>query len=218
MALKYKIFQFNPIEVNTYAIYDEHSSDCILVDVGCANEIQWQTLHNYIKDNNLKVKKLLLTHPHTDHFCGMGYAVKAFNLPISLHESAKKAFTFWNMYAQELGLEPLIEKNLSFEYLKYGQKINFANLEIEILDICGHCPGSIAYYIKQYNNKDLVLVGDGIFLNSIGRTDFPGADQNLLVSNIKSHIFTLPEDTIILCGHGPQTTVKYEKGNNPFLQ
>ncbi|MHC4423381.1 MAG: MBL fold metallo-hydrolase [Planctomycetota bacterium] len=100
-------------------------------------------------------------------------------------------------------------------FIEEGDKIEHANIKLEVLHTPGHTPGGISLYSKQ---DGLVLVGDTLFAGSVGRTDFPGASFAQLKKSIKEKLFTLPDETFCLPGHGPSTTIVHEKANNPFLQ
>lgn len=209
-----KQFVFNHFAENTYIVYD-NTKQCVIIDAGCNEKEEKQELYSYIEDNNLIVKKLLLTHPHIDHFCGMGELSLRYNIPITMHKDGKKIFEIFTLQAQSMNFNPVDMTNVEIEYIDYGDKIVFGdNHVLETLNASGHCPGSIAYYSKQ---EESVFVGDAVFCQSIGRTDLFGGDLDELLHNINNNIMTLPLDTHILCGHGSATDVDFEKSNNPYL-
>lgn len=209
-----KQFTFNHFEENTYIVYNEQK-DAALVDVGCAAKAEEDALYAYIKSENLNIKYLLLTHAHIDHFCGMSDASKYFNLPITMHKDGTKLFDIFTVQAPNMGFEAVDMSQVKFNYVQYDSEIKLSeDYVFKILDASGHCPGSIAYY----DVKDkAVFCGDAIFHMSIGRTDLYGGDLDVLLANIKKNILTLPEDTLLMCGHGQTSDIAYEKNNNPYV-
>ncbi|MBO6118810.1 MAG: MBL fold metallo-hydrolase [Bacteroidales bacterium] len=210
-----KQFVFNHFQVNTFVLYDK-TGQCVIIDAGCNEQTEKQELFSFIESNNLSVKKLLLTHAHLDHFCGMADLARKYNIPITMHENGKKIFHIFTLQAQGMNFQPVDMTDVAFEYINYGKEISFGdNYTLKTLNASGHCPGSIAYYSPSDN---AVFVGDAVFRQTIGRTDLFGGDLDELVDNINNNIMTLPLDTVILCGHGPQTDVEYERSNNPYIQ
>ncbi|MBR1774698.1 MAG: MBL fold metallo-hydrolase [Bacteroidales bacterium] len=209
-----KQFVFNHFQENTYILYDE-TKQCVIIDAGCNEKEEKEELFSFIDCNNFEVKKILLTHAHIDHFCGVADVAKRYNVPVCLHGEGKKIFDIFTLQAQGMNFQPIDMKGVNFEYINYGDEILFGNgYTLKTINASGHCPGSIAYYSEKDN---AVFVGDAVFRLSIGRTDLFGGDLDELVRNINNNIMTLPLDTQILCGHGPATDVDFEKANNPYL-
>lgn len=210
-----KQFVFNHFVENTYILFDK-TKQCVIIDAGCNEKEEIQELISYIENEKLLPQKLLLTHAHIDHFCGMPELARYFKIPIVMHEEGKKIFDIFALQTSSMNFQPIDMANVNFEYINYREKILFGdNYLLETINVSGHCPGSIAYY----SPKDAsVFVGDAVFYQSIGRTDLYGGDLDELVSNINNNIMSLPLDTQIFSGHGPMTDVDYEKTNNPYLQ
>lgn len=208
-----KVFAFNHYEVNCSVIYD-NTKECVLIDVCCQTEDEKQQLANFIKENNLIVKHLLITHAHIDHICGAYWASQTFNLPLQLHKDGERFLRIANAQADMMGFDVEGIDNITTKYISKEDKIEYGDSELIVFETPGHCAGSVCYYNQK---EGFVITGDVLFRDSIGRTDLPTGDFETLISSIKNNLFPLPENTICICGHGPSTTIGYEKENNPFI-
>lgn len=208
-----EIIPQNHFEVNSYVLFDE-TKECVLVDVCSQGALQEREIINFIEQHSLKVKHILLTHPHVDHLCGSSFACKQFSLPITMSIDAVKMFQTAESQASMMGFELGDIANVKIKTIMPGDVIEFGNSKIECLDTAGHCVGSLSYYNAK---EKYIITGDALFAQSIGRTDLPTGDLDQLLSNIKEKILTLPEETKVYPGHGPYSTVDYEKTHNPFL-
>ena len=208
-----EIIPQNHFEVNSYVLFDE-TKECVLVDVCSQGALQEREIINFIEQHSLKVKHILLTHPHVDHLCGSSFAYKQFSLPITMSIDAVKMFQTAESQASMMGFELGNIENVEIKTIMPGDIIEFGNSKIECLDTAGHCIGSLSYYNAK---EKYIITGDALFAQSIGRTDLPTGDLDQLLSNIKEKILTLPEETKVYPGHGPYSTVDYEKTHNPFL-
>lgn len=208
-----EIIPQNHFEVNSYVLFDE-TKECVLVDVCSQGALQEREIINFIEQHSLKVKHILLTHPHVDHLCGSSFACKQFSLPITMSIDAVKMFQTAESQASMMGFELGNIENVEIKTIMPGDVVEFGNSKIECLDTAGHCVGSLSYYNAK---EKYIITGDALFAQSIGRTDLPTGDLDQLLSNIKEKILTLPEETKIYPGHGPYSTVDYEKTHNPFL-
>lgn len=208
-----KVFVFNHYEVNCSVLYD-NTNECVLVDVCCQTEQEKRELTSFIKENNLIVKHLLITHAHVDHICGAGWACKEFNLPLLMHKDGQRFIRIADAQAEVMGFVLEDINDIKVEYITKDDKINYGDSELTIFETPGHCAGSVCYYNPK---EGYVVTGDVLFRDSIGRTDLPTGDFETLISGIKNNLFPLPENTICICGHGPSTTIGYEKENNPFI-
>ena len=208
-----EIIPQNHFEVNSYVLFDE-TKECVLVDVCSQGALQEREIINFIEQHSLKVKHILLTHPHVDHLCGSSFAYKQFSLPITMSIDAVKMFQTAESQASMMGFELGDIENVEIKTIMPGDVIEFGNSKIECLDTAGHCVGSLSYYNAK---EKYIITGDALFAQSIGRTDLPTGDLDQLLSNIKEKILTLPEETKVYPGHGPYSTVDYEKTHNPFL-
>lgn len=208
-----EIIPQNHFEVNSYVLFDE-TKECVLVDVCSQGALQEREIINFIEQHSLKVKHILLTHPHVDHLCGSSFAYKQFSLPITMSIDAVKMFQTAESQASMMGFELGDIANVEIKTIMPGDVIEFGNSKIECLDTAGHCVGSLSYYNAK---EKYIITGDALFAQSIGRTDLPTGDLDQLLFNIKEKILTLPEETKVYPGHGPYSTVDYEKTHNPFL-
>lgn len=204
---------FNHFEVNCSIIFDD-TKECVLIDVCCQTDKERQSLLNFINEKELKVKHLLLTHAHIDHVCGAGWATKKFNLPLEMHKDGDKLMRIIDAQAEMMGFNIDGLNNISIKYISKEDIIKYGNSELKVFETPGHCAGSLCFYNKQ---ESFVITGDVLFSNSIGRTDLPTGNFDDLMKSIKENLFTLPENTNCICGHGPTTTIGYEKENNPFI-
>jgi len=214
--MKIKSFTFNPFQENTLIIYD-NSKECMIVDPGFYEEKEQIEFLSFIIDNKLTPTKLINTHCHIDHILGNNFIINQWGLNITLHKNELKVLEYATGVASVYGFNNYIHPNKenSLTLIEEHEKISFGNTEFDILFVPGHSPGHICLYNKEQNT---LISGDVIFQNSIGRTDLPGGDHELLINSIFKNILPLPEQTLIYPGHGPATNLKFEKENNPFLQ
>lgn len=207
-----KNFVFNNFGVNTFVLYDE-TRQAIIIDPACSNNSEFETLFNFISDNNLTPLKIVNTHGHIDHIVGVTKVAKKYGIPFLMHSddnfqlgSAKEMGMFFGFQIDEI---PVPSK-----FVSETDKIEFGNSSLDILHVPGHSPGSIVFYSPL---DSFIIAGDVLFSGSIGRTDLPGGDYDTLISGIKTKLLTLPGDTKVYSGHGGSTTIKTEHDTNPFL-
>lgn len=213
MNLKLKTFTFNPFQENTYLLYNE-KKECIIIDPGCSDNKERNELKQFIDQNNFTPRMLLNTHCHIDHILGDAYVQSEWNLPLLMHSGEQETLEASQMLADVYGIQkPEIPKNIS--YLDNMKEMKLGNTPLRILFTPGHSPAHISIY---YEPDKILISGDVLFRESIGRTDLPGGNHELLIDSIKSQLWQLPDNTIVFPGHGPTTTISYEKKNNPFLQ
>jgi len=207
-----KSFEFSPIQENTYIVSNEFG-ECIIIDPGCYFDEEKDELSAYISKTGLKPQMLLNTHCHLDHVFGNKFIAETYNLTLSIHENEKKVLDFAPASGLMYNL-PFDNYNGEITYLEAGNKLKLGEDKVKILFTPGHSPGSLSFYCEEQN---FVISGDTLFRRSIGRTDLPGGDHAQLLSSIRKELFSLPAETIIYSGHGPQTTVGEEKKENPFF-
>lgn len=211
--LNLKVFTFNPVQENTYVLYNDDNK-AIIIDPGCYYDEERDALLSFITANNLKPDLLLNTHCHLDHVFGNKWVAETFNLELHLHANEQDVLAL----APSSGLM----FNLPFDnyigkvrLIDDKKPIKFSSDELTVLFTPGHSPGSVCFYNKAGN---YVIGGDVLFRDSIGRTDLPGGNHSTLLNSIRQKLFVLPEDVVVHPGHGPSTTIGYEKKYNPFLQ
>jgi glyoxylase-like metal-dependent hydrolase (beta-lactamase superfamily II) len=210
--MKIASFTFNDFSENTYILYDD-SLECLIIDPGCNNEEERKSLVSYIDSNNLVPSKLVNTHCHIDHVLGNSFVSDKYNLPLIAHQGEEVVLQSCDVVANMYGI-PYSGSPAISEYLKEGDQLAFGTTVMDVLFTPGHSPASISFYNKD---SGVLIAGDVLFQGSIGRTDLPGGDFNTLINSIKQKFFILPEDTTVYPGHGPKTTIGYEKQFNPFL-
>lgn len=212
--IKIRTFTFNPFSENTYVLHDSETAEAVIIDPGCSAREEQQELQDYISSKGLKVVKLLNTHCHIDHVLGNTWVKEKYNTEIYIHKEDEQVLRAVETYAPVYGF-PQYQPSLPDHFLKEGDMVKFGNSALEVLFVPGHAPGHIAFYNK---NQDFCINGDCLFQSSIGRTDLPGGDFDTLIRSIRNKLFTLPDQTVIYCGHGPETTIGHEKKFNPFCR
>lgn len=209
--LKIQSFVFNPFQENTFVLFDE-TKDCVVIDPGCFDDEEKAQLAGFIEGEELNVKLLLNTHCHIDHVLGNYFVKQKFSTRLLIHAADAASLKAVSVYAPTYGLFQYQETTPD-GFLDEGDVVNFGNQSLKVLFVPGHAPGHIAFYNKE--NK-VLIGGDVLFYNSIGRTDLPGGNFNTLIDSIHSKFFTLPDDVKVYPGHGPETTIGFEKRTNPF--
>lgn len=207
-----KKFEFGPFAVNTYIIVTS-ANNGILIDPGCSNAKEEKELLTYIKSNNINIHSLLNTHAHIDHIMGNAWAFKQFNVLPQLHKldayNFERAISFAQLY--EFPYTPSPEPK---QWLAQGDVVQVDDITLQVYFTPGHSSGSISFYEKKSNT---LISGDVLFKNSIGRTDLPGGDFDVLMATIGKLLSTFSAETLILSGHGESTQLGIEALSNPFL-
>jgi hydroxyacylglutathione hydrolase len=209
--LQIQSFVFNPFQENTYVLYDE-TNECVVIDPGCYEPSEKEELASFIEDNQLNVSLLLNTHCHVDHVLGNAFVKDKYKVKFFIHAYDEPVLRAVKAYAPNYGFM-LYHEALPDGYLKENDFVSFGNQRMKILFVPGHAPGHVAFYHEE---SKTVIGGDVLFLNSIGRTDLPGGNFGTLISSIHNKLFTLLDDVIVYPGHGPQTSIGFEKKTNPF--
>jgi glyoxylase-like metal-dependent hydrolase (beta-lactamase superfamily II) len=207
-----KQFTFSPVQENTYVVYNEDREACI-IDPGCYYLNERNQLKELIEKTGLQPKYLLNTHCHLDHVFGNKFIHETYGLLLHLHPMEEKVLAFAPTSGEMWGL-PFENYEGPYVFLEEGDQINLGTDNFQILLTPGHSPGSICFYNKE---QQIVIAGDVLFRESIGRTDLPGGDHETLLNSIRRKLFVLPDEVVVYPGHGPSTTIGYEKINNPFL-
>jgi hydroxyacylglutathione hydrolase len=211
--LTVECFSFNPFSENTYLIYNDHK-ECVIVDPGCYDHREQAVLKKYIDDQGLSPKYIFLTHTHIDHVMGLHFVKSTYQIPIIAHPLAAKGIGTTELVAKLYGLSidlppPIDEFKTEADLLQLGTSA------FQLLFCPGHAPDHLVLYAPQ---DGFAIVGDVIFNGSIGRTDLPGGDYETLMKSIHEQLLILPSETVLYPGHGPETTIKQEITNNPFLK
>ncbi len=167
----------------------------------------------WLESQGVELKMLLLTHGHFDHVPDVAKVKRRFGCQIGCHPETVPMISdpeFFRSYGFQLELEP-VEPDFLIEATPSR---DFLGLPMQVLDVPGHCPGSLCFYLE---NEKLLIGGDVLFAGGVGRWDLPGGDADLLFSGIREKLFALPDDVVVLPGHGPPTTIGQERLTNPFV-
>lgn len=211
--LQLQRFVFNPLQENTYVLYDS-TGECVIIDPGCYEADEKEDLIDFISTNNLTVKMLLNTHGHVDHVLGNAFVKKKYNVHLYLNKKDEPVLKAVKVYAPNYGFFQYQEAEPD-EFLEEGDVIKFGQQQLKILFVPGHSPGHVAFYAEDHK---VIISGDVLFYNSIGRTDLPGGNFDTLIQSIHKKLFTLPDDVTVYPGHGQETTIGFEKKTNPFCR
>lgn len=211
--IQIKSFVFNPYQENTYILYDE-SSECVIIDPGMNNGAEQNMVSKFIADQKLKPVLLLNTHCHIDHVLGNKWVYDNYQLLPKFNEGELPLLTAVPSYAPMQGI-PYEVSPVPASFLPSSGSITFGKSTLELIYAPGHSPAHLCFYSRQ---DDFLIGGDVLFYGSIGRTDLPGGNYNQLIKSIKENLFVLPESCIVYPGHGPSTSIGFEKKNNPFLK
>lgn len=203
---------FNPFQENTYVLWDE-TGEAIIVDAGNYNERENDALRNFIAEKNLKPVMAVNTHGHIDHILGVEKVKEMFAVPFALHPQDKflveSAPTHGAIYGFKVEVIPTVDIEL-----EDGGEVKFGNTVLRVIQTPGHTPGHISLYEPE--NK-VLLTGDTLFKESIGRTDLPGGDYGWIMRSIIDRILPLGEEVTFYPGHGPSSTLGHEMKYNPFI-
>ncbi len=205
-------FVFSPIQVNTY-ILAEDSGNCAIIDCGCYDKEESDDLTKFIEEKGLKPVVLLNTHSHLDHIFGNKFILEHYGLRAYASESDEMNRITAPNHAMMFGLS-MEEPPKPEEFISDNQVITFGNTKLLALHVPGHTTGSIAFYSEADN---CVFTGDALFAGSIGRTDLPGGNYEILMNSIRNKLFVLPPSTVVYPGHGEKTTIDNEIKTNPYF-
>lgn len=206
-------FTFNPFAENTYLLVAKNRQTAI-VDPGMSNAYEEQEMSNYIEEHNLELSLLLNTHCHIDHILGNQYIHE--NYGLELTSSVEEQVTLgWAEQSSKLWNIPYKGSPAITKTLEEGDRFYIGESEFEVLFVPGH---SVGHLIFVQRDSKVIIAGDTLFRESIGRTDLPGGNHEELLKNIKEKMYSLPEDYVVYNGHGPETTIGHEKKYNPFVR
>lgn len=213
--LSIKTFAFNLLQENTYVASDD-TNECVIIDCGAYYNDEREAITDYISSQGLKPVHLLATHGHWDHNLGIDTIYQTYGLQV---EAAKEDEFIISDIPHNF--QSIIGAPLRREYPAVGrffatdEVIRFGHHSLQVLKTPGHSPGSVVFYCTE---EHTAFTGDTLFRMSVGRTDFEGGSYTDLMSSLTNILAKLPSDTIILPGHGPQSTIDYELRYNPYLQ
>ncbi len=211
--MRIKSFVFNPFYENTYVI-SSNSGNAFIFDPGCYEDFEVAEISEFIESEGLTVKSIVNTHCHIDHVLGNEVLKRKFNCPLMIPQNELEIFSAVVAYAPQWGISGYQHAEVD-EFLNDGKDLTLDEITLTMIEVSGHSPGHLIFYEKS---EKILIGGDVLFRESIGRTDLPGGNHNDLLRNIQEKVYTLPEDVTVYPGHGPETTIGYEKINNPFVK
>ena len=214
MGVQVSVFQFNAFQENTYVVLNDQG-EALIFDPGCYSKEEENVLSDFISENELSVLAVLYTHAHIDHILGAAFVQRKFQVPSYLHPLDHSTWTSVASYAHVYGFEGYQMQDLPSEELSDHQELSIGSFRMKIRHAPGHAPGHVIYYFEE---DQFMINGDVLFKGSFGRVDLPGGDLDVLKSSIFNILFKYPEETIVYCGHGPETTIGQEKRTNYIHQ
>lgn len=205
-------YTVGPFAENTYLLTEGNQT--LIIDPGFHEQSEFQKVKLKIGEENLTLKAVVLTHAHVDHVLGLDKVLTDYDVPVYLSDKDRH---LWNKFPSQAAMFGFQVDGFSFEPnpLKVKPKWEIGNFSFEVRYTPGHSPDHVSLYSEKDN---LVIAGDALFKDGIGRTDLYKGDFNVLEKSIQEQLYTLPDETVVYPGHGPETTVGYEKKSNPFVK
>jgi len=205
-----KMLTVGPFQENCYIIGDEASGVGAVVDPGD----EAARIAMAVEQTGLEIGSIIVTHAHIDHVGAVAALVDEYACPVLMHAEAEPMLQQLPTQAMMMGLRfgkvPTVDRHIDD-----GETLEVGALRLSPLYTPGHAPGHLAFYVEE---EELILSGDALFAGSVGRVDLPGGSMELLMRSIEERLLTLPDETRVYPGHGPQTTIGNERVSNPFLQ
>lgn len=212
-GLRVQAFVVNDFQENSYVLYDEEGRG-VVIDCGFHYDEDWAAVTDFLTSSGVRVELLLNTHGHIDHVFGVERGRREWGVPFALHGGDTDLLTAVRAYGVAWGFE--VEPVSAPErVLNGGDEVCVGGMRLHVLHTPGHTPGGCCFYLKE---AGLLFSGDTLFSGSVGRSDLPGGDHGALFESIERELLTLPDETIVLPGHGPSTTIGAERVQNPFLR
>ncbi len=208
--MKWRRMSLGPVQTNAYFLWNEQK-DCLIIDPGSEAD----KIFGFVKENKLMPIAILLTHAHYDHIGAVDDVRNMWNIPVYIHKKEQSWLVdpSLNLSDKVPYMEPIRLKEAD-EIISSEGLLEIGPFKLEIFETPGHSPGSVSYYSAE---EQLVFSGDALFESSIGRTDLPFGNTDTLMKSIHQKLLTLPEETLVLSGHGGETTIGQEMDTNPFL-
>lgn len=206
----HEILAVGPLQCNCSIIGDETTHEAMVIDPG--DEIQ--TVLTVVRKHNLQVKQIVITHAHIDHVGGAMKLRAATGAPILLNQNDYELLKMLDVQATWIGVPPPGKVDID-QSIGQADTVKAGSLTANVISTPGHTEGSICLYFPV---EKKLIAGDTLFAGSIGRTDLPGGSFEKIIDSLHDKLLALPDDTIVIPGHGPQTTIGEERENNPFLK
>ncbi len=206
----HEILPVGPLQCNCSVIGDEATREAMVIDPG--DDIE--DVAAIIRKHNLKVKQIVITHAHIDHVGGAMKLRALTGAPILLNQNDYALLKMLDMQATWVGMPAPGEVKIDAE-LGHGASLSAGGLSANVLHTPGHTEGSVCLYFPA---EKLLIAGDTLFAGSIGRTDLPGGSVEKIMRSLHQRVLALPDETVVIPGHGPKTTIGEEREGNPFLR
>ena len=206
----HEILPVGPLQCNCSVIGDETTREAMVIDPGA----EIQNILALVRKHDLQVKQILITHAHIDHVGGAMKLRAATGAPILLNQSDYELLKMLDVQASWIGVAPPGKVDID-QSIGQADTIKAGSLIANVLSTPGHTEGSVCLY---FPSEKKLIAGDTLFAGSIGRTDLPGGSFEKIIDSLHEKLLTLPDDTIVTPGHGPQTTIGQERETNPFLK
>jgi hydroxyacylglutathione hydrolase len=210
MTVIHEILPVGMLQCNCSIFGDEQSREAIVIDPG--DNIA--KIIAILDQHGLKVKAIVITHAHIDHIGGAAKLKAATGAPVYMNRNDAELYAGLDQQAAWLGVRPPERTQIDTD-AREGDTLDLGPARFHILYTPGHTQGSISLWIPS---EGKLIAGDTLFRDSIGRTDLPGGDTHQILGSIATKLLTLPEEAVVICGHGPSTTIGREKERNPFLR
>jgi len=207
--MKWRQLPLGPLQTNCY-LYFNDKKECLVIDPGGDGN----KLISILQQQQLKPIAILLTHAHFDHIGAVDDVRKQWNIPVYVHKNEKEWLSDPSQNGSQFFMAGAVSVSDPDELIKGEGRLEIGSFVLQVYETPGHSPGSVSFYAKE---ADVVFSGDALFAGSIGRTDLPGGNHDQLLNSIHKKLLTLPEETIVLSGHGPETSIEQEMETNPFL-
>lgn len=206
-------FEVGPLQENTYLA--GLRGEAVLVDPGFVNKSEFDRFAAALEQNNWTLKAVLLTHAHVDHVAGLPYVLDVWpEVDVFLSDRNRGVWQTLPVQSELFGV-PMRPLHVDPKPFPSGGLLQVGNLKVDVLHTPGHSPDHCAFWFRKH---DVLISGDVLFKESIGRTDIYGGDAQQLTRSIRDVVYALPDNVRVLPGHGPETTVGWEKSHNPFVQ
>ena len=208
-------FPVGPIQANCVLVGDEAAGVLAVIDAGDEGAL----IADRIAASGLAPLMILHTHAHLDHAAGTAELLRRLggSIPVGLHRDELDMYSGLSMQGRMFGLEAESPPAPTL-WLEHGQSLELGELSLEVRHTPGHSPGGVSFVVRGAPPPLVAIVGDVLFAGSVGRTDLFGGSFQVLERSIREQLYTLPDDTRVVCGHGPETTIGREKRSNPFVR
>lgn len=206
----HKVFPVGPLQCNCSVIGDEQTREAMVIDPGD----QIEDILKILRTENLTLKQIVVTHAHIDHVGGAMKLKAATGAPILMNQKDEALLNMLDIQAAWIGMRPPGVVQVD-EAVDTGRVLQIGNISSSVMHTPGHTEGSICLYFPQ---QKTLIAGDTLFAGSIGRTDLPGGSYDKIMRSLHNEVMQLPDDTQVVPGHGPLTTIGEERESNPFLQ